>query len=124
MYDLDMEEVNATRLRDTKFNNQRDRMRSENISVPVIKIDMSKTVSVQEIQNTSFITDIQATETPGEPESLKRFTASNDYYRELISCREEEVFKALVLGTGDYINKNSFKKVVIGLSGGICLLYT
>ncbi len=119
MYDLDMEEVNATRLRDTKFNNQRDRMRSENISVPVIKIDMSKTVSVQEIQNTVFITDIQAAETLGEPESLKRFTASKDYYRELISCREEEVFKALVLGTGDYINKNSFKKVVIGLSGGI-----
>lgn len=31
----------------------------------------------------------------------------------------EEVFKALVLGTKDYINKNGFKKVVIGLSGGI-----
>ncbi len=119
MFDLDMEEVNATRLRDTKFNNQRDRMRSENISVPVIKIDLAKSVSVPEIQNTAFITDMQAAETPEEPESLKHFTASKDYYRELISCREEEVFKALVLGTGDYINKNSFKKVVIGLSGGI-----
>jgi NAD+ synthase (glutamine-hydrolysing) len=119
IFDLDMEEVNATRLRDTKFNNQRDRMRSENISVPVIKIDMLKTVSVTEIQNTAFITDIQAAETPEEPESLKHFNASKDYYRELISCREEEVFKALVLGTGDYINKNSFKKVVLGLSGGI-----
>ncbi len=31
----------------------------------------------------------------------------------------EEIFKALVLGTKDYINKNGFKKVVIGLSGGI-----
>ncbi|MDP2919881.1 MAG: NAD+ synthase [Dehalococcoidia bacterium] len=30
-----------------------------------------------------------------------------------------EVYKALVLGTGDYIRKNGFKKVVIGLSGGI-----
>jgi len=119
MFDLDMEEVNATRLRDTKFNNQRDRMRSENISVPVIKIDLAKSVSVPEIQNTAFITDMQAAETPEEPESLKHFTTSKDYYRELISCREEEVFKALVLGTGDYINKNSFKKVVIGLSGGI-----
>ena len=28
-------------------------------------------------------------------------------------------FSALVLGTGDYIRKNGFKKVVIGLSGGI-----
>ncbi len=32
---------------------------------------------------------------------------------------EEEVFSALVLGTRDYVTKNGFKKVVIGLSGGI-----
>jgi NAD+ synthase (glutamine-hydrolysing) len=30
-----------------------------------------------------------------------------------------EVYQALVLGTGDYIRKNGFKKVLIGLSGGI-----
>jgi NAD+ synthase (glutamine-hydrolysing) len=30
-----------------------------------------------------------------------------------------EVYDALVLGTGDYITKNGFKKVVIGLSGGV-----
>lgn len=34
-------------------------------------------------------------------------------------CREEEMLRALVLGTRDYIRKNGFKKVVIGLSGGI-----
>ncbi len=35
--------------------------------------------------------------------------------------REEadEVFSALVLGTRDYVHKNGFKKVVLGLSGGI-----
>lgn len=32
---------------------------------------------------------------------------------------EEEVYRALVLGTADYVNKNGFKGVVIGLSGGI-----
>ncbi len=32
---------------------------------------------------------------------------------------EEEVYKALVLGTRDYIEKNGFSKVLIGLSGGI-----
>jgi len=32
---------------------------------------------------------------------------------------EEEVYKALVLGTADYVKKNGFKGVVIGLSGGI-----
>ncbi len=33
--------------------------------------------------------------------------------------RVQEVYQALVLGTRDYINKNGFKKVVLGLSGGI-----
>jgi len=31
----------------------------------------------------------------------------------------EEVYHALVLGTKDYIQKNGFKKVIMGLSGGI-----
>ncbi len=32
---------------------------------------------------------------------------------------EEEIFKALVTGTRDYVRKNGFEKVLIGLSGGI-----
>jgi NAD+ synthase (glutamine-hydrolysing) len=31
----------------------------------------------------------------------------------------DEVYQALVLGTGDYVRKNGFKKVLLGLSGGI-----
>ncbi len=31
----------------------------------------------------------------------------------------EEVYRALVLGTADYLRKNGFERVVIGLSGGI-----
>lgn len=31
----------------------------------------------------------------------------------------EEVYRALVLGTGDYVRKNGFSKVLVGLSGGI-----
>ncbi|MFH1293458.1 MAG: NAD+ synthase [Pseudomonadota bacterium] len=33
--------------------------------------------------------------------------------------RLEEVYRALVLGVSDYVKKNGFKKVVLGLSGGI-----
>ena len=33
--------------------------------------------------------------------------------------RLSEIYEALVLGTGDYIRKNGFKGVLIGLSGGI-----
>jgi NAD+ synthase (glutamine-hydrolysing) len=32
---------------------------------------------------------------------------------------EEEIYRALVVGTGDYVRKNGFTDVVIGLSGGI-----
>jgi NAD+ synthase (glutamine-hydrolysing) len=32
---------------------------------------------------------------------------------------DAEIYKALVLGTRDYVMKNGFKKVVLGLSGGI-----
>ena len=38
--------------------------------------------------------------------------------REVLS-REEEITQALIVGTRDYIRKNGFQKVVIGLSGGI-----
>jgi len=38
---------------------------------------------------------------------------------EAIPIREEEIFKALVLGLRDYVRKNGFKKVVLGLSGGM-----
>ena len=33
--------------------------------------------------------------------------------------RLEETYRALTLGTGDYVRKNGFERVVIGLSGGI-----
>ncbi len=32
---------------------------------------------------------------------------------------EEEIYRALVLGTADYVGKNGFREVVVGLSGGI-----
>ena len=35
------------------------------------------------------------------------------------SARSAEVYEALVLGTRDYVHKNGFRDVVIGLSGGI-----
>jgi NAD+ synthase (glutamine-hydrolysing) len=32
---------------------------------------------------------------------------------------EEEIYRALVIGTADYVRKNGFREVVVGLSGGI-----
>jgi NAD+ synthase (glutamine-hydrolysing) len=31
----------------------------------------------------------------------------------------EEIYRALVLGTRDYVNKNGFSKIVLGMSGGV-----
>jgi len=36
----------------------------------------------------------------------------------------EEIYKALILGTKDYVKKNGFKKVLVGLSGGIDSAFT
>ncbi len=45
--------------------------------------------------------------------------ATDTDYRNLVTCDEEEIFKALVLGTRDYLYKNGFTKAVLGLSGGV-----
>jgi NAD+ synthase (glutamine-hydrolysing) len=36
----------------------------------------------------------------------------------------EEIYQALVLGTKDYVRKNGFKRVLVGLSGGIDSAFT
>ena len=51
---------------------------------------------------------------PPLPDSCKGVCSQGPDMDEL-----EEVHKALVLGTGDYVRKNGFSKVVLGLSGGI-----
>lgn len=49
-------------------------------------------------------------------------TAKNRRVRNTVLPRlgdVEEIYTALVIGTRDYIDKNRFKKVIIGLSGGV-----
>ncbi len=40
-------------------------------------------------------------------------------YKKQVLSEIEEVYQALVVGTRDYVRKNGFQKVVVGLSGGI-----
>jgi NAD+ synthase (glutamine-hydrolysing) len=47
----------------------------------------------------------------------RRMSLGHRIYKPL--GRLEEIYRALILGTGDYVRKNGFKKVVLGLSGGI-----
>ncbi len=56
---------------------------------------------------------------PGFCESLEIVDTEDAGRPYQVSDRLEELYKALVLGLRDYIRKCGFKKVVIGLSGGI-----
>ncbi len=61
---------------------------------------------------------IQSVKAPASLSKFKKFVQlSANVYSE--KSEEEEIFSALVLGTRDYIRKNGFTKVVLGLSGGI-----
>ena len=48
-----------------------------------------------------------------------RITPISESHASETHSEEDEVFQALVLGTRDYVRKNGFSKVAIGLSGGI-----
>jgi NAD+ synthase (glutamine-hydrolysing) len=53
-----------------------------------------------------------------EPFEIQRTSLSTRQDASLRSVADE-VYRALVIGTGDYVRKNGFQSVVIGLSGGI-----
>ena len=54
---------------------------------------------------------------PSEKKTKLRLHVSS--IRHMVLEPLEEIYKALALGTSDYVNKNGFKGVVIGISGGI-----
>lgn len=56
----------------------------------------------------SFLVDVPLAGEPANPQSLTDHLET-----------EEEVYRALETGLGDYVRKNGFEQVVIGLSGGI-----
>ncbi|OGO30090.1 MAG: NAD+ synthase [Chloroflexi bacterium RBG_16_56_11] len=91
--DLDVENVFRTRLHDPRWRQGRLR-REEQGWVTADKIVISETLPAKNRPRLES--------RPAEPSDLVA-----------------EVYEALVLGTRDYILKNGFKKVLIGLSGGI-----
>jgi NAD+ synthase (glutamine-hydrolysing) len=90
--DLDIESVFRSRLRDS-------RPRKENPTI-LREIGNPKTIYVSEFQ------------------SQKREPLPSASLGEPLDG-VEEIYRALVLGTRDYLHKSGFSKVVIGLSGGI-----
>ena len=61
-----------------------------------------------------FILGDSATDACTGSESLSESTTVNDGPEEI-----EEIYRALVMGTRDYLHKTGFRKAIVGLSGGI-----
>ncbi|HQA04480.1 MAG TPA: NAD+ synthase, partial [Thermodesulfovibrio thiophilus] len=71
-----------------------------------------------------FLEDIEVVKIPSCKTEKKQknyaLTASEiQKISSVLLTEEEETFKALVTGLKDYVNKNGFQKVCLGLSGGI-----
>lgn len=90
--DLDITEVTRRRLGDSAFREAKDTacVRSEAVHRVVI---------------------------PGSPGDVEKPVISPSLCA--VPSEMEEVYSALMLGTRDYVEKNGFEKVVLGLSGGI-----
>jgi NAD+ synthase (glutamine-hydrolysing) len=89
--DLDMEAVFRMRLHNPRIRRERGNHEEEKLK----RIDLPESLSQQ----------------PKKPSISRKENKLLD--------RLPEIYSALVLATGDYIRKNGFKRVLLGLSGGI-----
>lgn len=105
VFDLDLEEIQSIRLKDSRYKSQRLELSRENIEIPeIIQVPLNNSISLNKARYSNK-------KIAGKSESTS--------YEDLISCEEEEILDALILGTRDYLHKNGFNKAVIGLSGGV-----
>ncbi|MHB1376473.1 MAG: NAD+ synthase [Candidatus Humimicrobiaceae bacterium] len=105
VFDLDLSEIDSIRLKDSRYKSQRLELSQKNIKPPeIIDIPLNNQGGLKKIYHSNM-------KLSGKSESV--------VYKDMISCEEEEILEALVLGTRDYLHKNGFKKAVVGLSGGI-----
>ncbi|HEY0753446.1 MAG TPA: NAD+ synthase [Ktedonobacteraceae bacterium] len=97
--DLDTASVFRTRLHDPRRRQERFRVSPEDVPLYVISSQPQATAPMLRSKQPVVI---------GAPQRI-----------EPTLDRLEEIYKALVLGTRDYVRKTGFQKALIGLSGGI-----
>ena len=89
--DIDLDKIFRKQLKDNRLRNLRRNYKRDSEKVEEIKLNYEIKEDKKEIDK-----------------------------KEILENKEiEDIYKALVLGVRDYIRKNNFEKVVIGLSGGI-----
>jgi NAD+ synthase (glutamine-hydrolysing) len=101
--EIDPSTSQAARIKDAKFKDQKLNSTDMGNSFKIIELESKKKKGDKKGPFTSEVVN------------EKKTVQYSDY----ISCPEEEVLEALILGMRDYIWKNGFSKVVIALSGGI-----
>ena len=95
--DLDTASVFRSRLHDPR--RRQGRLRVKPDEVPVIPVSTTRSPIQQEQQERAVL---------GRPQRVEGKMG-----------HLQEIYSALVVGTGDYVRKTGFKKAIIGLSGGI-----
>ena len=115
--DLDLDAVFTKRLHDPRRRQQVFAMKRETIE----KISLTRKTTRAEVKDNGTLTRLHGDAAKGRdkemPCLLPRVSVSP--CPRVPAAEEEEVFGALVLGTRDYVHKNGFVNVCIGLSGGI-----
>ncbi|MCL6086831.1 MAG: NAD+ synthase, partial [Actinobacteria bacterium] len=87
VYDLDLEEVESIRLKDTRYKNQRlELLEKESYKYELIEIPPHNSDSKNIVKSSNK-------KISGKADSIK--------YEDLISCEDEEILEALILGTRD-----------------------
>lgn len=115
--EIDLEEVTRIRMREPKIRWENAFEEIEIIDIPLKKRqNFGDSLPLAQNDKKGAQNDINGAQNDVKGVSqndLKGFLVENE------GSEEEEIFKALVTGLRDYVNKNGFKKVCIGLSGGI-----
>lgn len=104
--DINAERVFKERLHDPRRRQDRLDIASQGISVELI-----------ELRKLPFETVGQAASLSVVSGAATRSESGTSW--QIVPQMAEEVYRALVVGTRDYVLKNGFKSVVIGLSGGV-----
>lgn len=83
----------------------------------LLVIDIDLPVAGDRMRKPKPEKDVEVIDVSSEPASVERPSIESKMVEPLE--RMSEIYKALVTGTHDYVIKNGFQKVIIGLSGGI-----
>ncbi len=115
--DLDLDAVFIKRLHDPRRRQQVSAMKRQTIE----KISVTRKTSREELKDQDTETRSHGHAAKGRDKDMPYLfpRVSVSPYPSVPTVEEEEVFGALVLGTRDYVHKNGFVNVCIGLSGGI-----